>query len=246
MIDEISALTLRNLAGYRRRPDLIVAVVAQPVALLVLFRYGLGGALDPNDYADFLVPGMLALAAAFTAINTGIGLSTDLDGGFVERLRALPINPLSVVIARAAADVVRYLVVAAVLTVAGVLVGFEPRAELVGILVVVGLLGMLAAAFSAIGATVALWIGDPETTQSVAMLIVFPTMFASSVLVPTSTLPGWLQALAKLNPITHTANAIRALLLDSSPPLPQAIAATSLTLVAFGLLALLGWHRATR
>lgn len=246
MIDEVAALTGRNLIGYCRRPDLVVAVVLQPIALLVLFRYGLGGALDPDGYADFLVPGMLALAAAFTAINTGIGLAADLDGGVIERLRALPIHPLSVLVGRATADVTRYFVVATMLAAAGLLVGFQPHPGVVEVMVCAGLLGLLAAAFSALGAAVALWVVDPETTQSVAMLVVFPTRFASSVLVPTNTLPGWLQGLAVLNPITHAANAVRSLLLGWPAAIAPAILAPTVVLLVFSALTVFGWRRAAR
>jgi ABC-2 type transport system permease protein len=66
-------------------------------------------------------------------------------------------------------------------------------------------------AFSWISATIGLAVHDVESAQTAGFIWVFPLTFASSVFVPLASMPGWLQAFARANPITNTANALRAL-----------------------------------
>src|SRR5437870_12181648 len=99
------AITQRNLIGYRRVPQLLVFSTIQPVIFVLMFRYVFGGAIRVTGvrYVDYLMPGIFVQTVAFGAMNTGIGLATDLGTGLIERFRSLPMARSAVLAGRTAA-----------------------------------------------------------------------------------------------------------------------------------------------
>ena len=210
------AIARRNLIVYRRVPTLVVFTLIQPVVFVLLFRYVFGGAIKvPGGvpYVDYLMPGIFVQTVAFGATNTAIGLATDVKSGMLERFHALPMTRSAVLAGRTGADLVRNVLVVILMAVVGYLVGFRVQTNallfLAGVLVVV----MFAYAFSWIFATVGLAIGDPESAQAATFPVLAPLVFASSVFVPVSSMPSWLQGFATYQPVSVTANAARALML---------------------------------
>jgi ABC-2 type transport system permease protein/oleandomycin transport system permease protein len=210
------AITGRNLIVYRRVPTLLVFTLIQPVVFVLLFRYVFGGAIAvPGGvpYVDYLMPGIFVQTVAFGATNTAIGLATDVKSGLLERFHSLPMARSAVLTGRTFADLVRNVLVVALMAVVGVLVGFRVQTNallfLAGVLIVL----MFAYAFSWIFATVGLAIGDPESAQAATFPVLAPLVFASSVFVPVSSMPSWLQGFATYQPVSVTANAARALML---------------------------------
>jgi ABC transporter DrrB family efflux protein len=210
------AIARRNLIVYRRVPTLVVFTLIQPVVFVLLFRYVFGGAIKvPGGvpYVDYLMPGIFVQTVAFGATNTAIGLATDVKSGMLERFHALPMTRSAVLAGRTGADLVRNVLVVILMAVVGYLVGFRVQTNallfLAGILVVL----MFAYAFSWIFATVGLAIGDPESAQAATFPVLAPLVFASSVFVPVSSMPSWLQGFATYQPVSVTANAARALML---------------------------------
>ena len=210
------AVARRNLIVYRRVPTLVVFTLIQPVVFVLLFRYVFGGAIKvPGGvpYVDYLMPGIFVQTVAFGATNTAIGLATDVKSGMLERFHALPMTRSAVLAGRTGADLVRNVLVVILMAVVGYLVDFRVQTNallfLAGILVVL----MFAYAFSWIFATVGLAIGDPESAQAATFPVLAPLVFASSVFVPVSSMPSWLQGFATYQPVSVTANAARALML---------------------------------
>ena len=209
-------VTGRNLIVYRRIPTLIVFTLIQPVVFVLLFRYVFGGAIKvPGGipYVDYLMPGIFVQTVAFGATNTAIGLATDVKSGLLERFHALPMARSAVLTGRTFADLSRNVVVVALMAVVGCLVGFRVQTNAAGFIAGILLVLLFAYAFSWIFATVGLAIGDPESTQAATFPVLAPLVFASSVFVPVSTMPSWLQGFATYQPVSVTANAARALML---------------------------------
>src|SRR5439155_21730671 len=115
------AITWRNLLMFKRVPQLMVFSFIQPVIFVLMFRYVFGGAIRVPGvpYVDYLMPGIFAQTVAFGAINTGVGLAGDLGTGLIERFRSLPMPRSAVLAARTAADVVRNVIVVALMCVVG-------------------------------------------------------------------------------------------------------------------------------
>ena len=214
---DAAAVTRRNLLQYQRIPQLLVFSTIQPVMFVLLFVFVFGGAIKSSvpggNYVNFLMPGIFVQTAVFGATATGIGLAEDLGRGMIDRFRSLPMARSAVLAGRTFADMLRNVFVVILMTVVGVLVGFEPfSAGVLPYLVMVVLVVGFGYAFSWISALVGLLVKDPETAQAAGFVWIFPLTFGSSAFVPVATMPDWLKPFANANPITVTVNAGRALL----------------------------------
>ena len=217
VLSDAAAMTRRNLLKYVRVPTLLVFSTIQPVMFVLLFAYIFGGAVNiPGvSYKDFLMPGIFVQTAVFGSMQTGIGLADDITHGMIDRFRSLPMARSAVLAGRTMSDSVRNLFVILLMTGVGYLIGFRFRGgfmfSVAGILLAV----LFSHAFSWVSALIGLSIRDVESTQAASFASIFPVVFASSAFVPIATMPGWLQAFAKVNPISLTVNAIRSLTLPS-------------------------------
>ena len=225
------ALTVmrRNLLHIRSDPEQLVGMTIQPLMFLMLFVYVFGGAIagSSRQYLQFALPGILIQGVAFTGFQTALGLNIDFQRGLIDRFRSLPISRSAVVGGRIAADAVRVLWGVLIIAGFGMLLGFRFHGGFAGAL------GGLALA-TAFGVTVCwpmAFIGvsakSPEAVNTWGFMIILPLTFASSVFAPASSMPGWLQAFVKVNPITKVVDATRGLMLGGSAvarPLFSAIA----------------------
>src|ERR1039457_4358838 len=139
----------RNLRNLWRPPQAMIFATVQPVIFVLLFRYAFGGAIHvPGvSYVDYLMPGIFAQAVAFGAIGTAVGLSADMSSGILARFRTLPMSRIAVLAGRTLADLVRNLVVVAVMTGVGFAVGFRTHSP-AGLLAALGLVAVFAYALS--------------------------------------------------------------------------------------------------
>ena len=217
-VSDAVVMTKRNLIRYVRIPTLLVFSTVQPIMFVLLFVYVFGGAVSRSlpggvKYVDFLMPGIFVQTVVFGATQTGVGLAEDLSKGMIERFRSLPMARSAVLAGRTLGDAVRNTFVVILMTIVGILVGFRFHTNVIASLAALLLVVAFGFAFSWISATIGLTVHDVESAQTAGFLWVFPLVFASSVFVPIHTLPGWLQAFARINPITNVANAMRALIL---------------------------------
>jgi ABC-2 type transport system permease protein len=210
-------VTRRALLRFIRTPQLIVLGTIQMALFLLIYRYMFGGAINTGklEYVDFLVPGFVTTGVLFTGIGTAVAMAQDLEEGFVDRLRSLPIPRSAVLAGRAIADT-GILAWSIGFTVAiGFAVGFRLHGTLVEGLAAFGLIIVFGYAFEWLFITLGLIAGNAQAAQGMGM-IVFPFAFISSAYVPVSTMPSWLQAFAEHQPLTYMVDAVRALTLGSS------------------------------
>jgi ABC transporter DrrB family efflux protein len=213
-ITDTTVVTGRNLRHFWRQPDLLIFSTIQPVMFVLLFVYvfsgAIGKALPPGvSYVDYLLPGIFVQSVTFRASQTAVGLSEDLRLGVIDRFRSMPMARSAVLVGRTSADLVRNILIIGLMIVVGYLVGFSFQA---GVLAALGCVAIIAAwgvALSWIFAFVSLVVRGAESAQTAGFVILFPLVFASSVFVPVSTLPDWLQTIAKVSPVTLVADAAR-------------------------------------
>jgi ABC-2 type transport system permease protein len=208
-----AALAARNITVIRRRPQLMVYAVIQPIIVLLLFRYVLGGSIKiPGiSYANYLVPGIIVASLAFGSISTAVGFAEDLHTGVVDRLRTLPISRSAVIVGRVASDAVRIVFIVAVLIGIGYAVGFRfttDAAHIIGFAAVAILIGIV---YTSLAILIGASVDSPEAASSAGTMMVMPLLFASSSLVATSSMPRPLRFFANNNPVTHFSNTLRAL-----------------------------------
>jgi ABC-2 type transport system ATP-binding protein len=222
-VTDIAVVTMRNLRHFWRQPDLLIFSTIQPIVFVVLFVYVFGGAVGlalPHGvtYVDYLLPGILVQSVTFRASNTAVGLSEDLRKGVIDRFRSMPMARSAVLLGRTTADLVRNILIIGLMIVVGYLVGFSFQAGVGAALACVALVAAFGFALSWIFAFVSLVVRGAETAQTAGFVLLFPLVFASSVFVPVSTLPNWLQPIAKASPVTLTADAARTLALTGGVP----------------------------
>jgi ABC transporter DrrB family efflux protein len=221
-ITDTAVVTGRNLRHFIRQPDLLVFSTIQPVLFVLLFVYVFGGAISRSlahgvAYVDFLLPGIFVQSVTFGASQTAVGLKEDLTRGVVDRFRSMPMARSAVLAGRTVADLVRNIAIIGLMIAVGYLVGFRFLGGVAGAVGCIAVVAAFGLALSWIFAFVALTVRGAETAQTAGFVVIFPLVFASSVFVPVSTFPDWLQTFAKINPVTVTANAARSLALYGTP-----------------------------
>jgi ABC transporter DrrB family efflux protein len=222
-ITDARVVSVRNLRHFIRQPDLLVFSTIQPIMFVLLFTYVFGGAISHSlpsgvSYIDYLLPGILVQSVTFRASQTAIGLADDLKLGVIDRFRSMPMARSAVLVGRTTADLVRNVLIVVLMIVVGYIIGFDFQAGVAQALGCIALVSAFGLALSWIFAFVALTVRSAEAAQSAGFVVLFPLVFASSVFVPVSSMPSWLQTFAKASPVTLTANAARSLALLPGTP----------------------------
>jgi ABC-2 type transport system permease protein len=217
----IADMEVRKL---RHDPTELLTRAIQPVLWLVVFGQVISRghivATGELPYLDFLVPGILAQSVLFIAIFNGISVIWERDLGIVHKFLASPTPRAALVLGKALGGGVRAVtqavVVAALALLLGVRLRWDPGA-LAGVVVFV-VLG--AAVFSTFSLIVACLVKTRERFMGVGQVLTMPLFFASNAIYPISMMPGWLQAISRLNPLTYQVDALRHLLLPSMGVVP--------------------------
>jgi ABC-2 type transport system permease protein len=216
VLADIALLAGRNLRKVLRNTRFIVFSTIQPLMQLLLFAYVFGAVASVGStipYKDFVVPAVLVQTMTFAAMGSGVGIANDLHTGMIDRFRSLPIARSAFLVGRTTSDSLRLGIQALLLVMASLAIGFRFHTGVggaLGMVVIVVLFGMALTAFSA---WVGLSVGDPETVQAAVFIPILPLIFTSSAFAPVSRLPGWMQPVARANPVTSAIDAARGLAL---------------------------------
>jgi ABC-2 type transport system permease protein len=208
------AFGYRALLKIRHVPEQLFDVIAIPVVFTLMFTYLFGGALagSPGAYLPFLLPGTLVMAVLLVSMYAGTSLNADVARGITSRFRSLPIWGPAPVVGAILGDLARYLIAAALVTTLGVTMGYRPSGGAPGVLAGIGLLVAFALCLSWVWTAVGLALRTTQAVMSVGTVVLFPLTLASNVFVQPGTMPGWLQAFVRINPVTHLVAAERGLL----------------------------------
>ena len=212
IIRDTRAMTWRNITGMFRVPQVLVFSLVQPVIFVLMFRYVFGGAIKipGQSYVNFLMPGIFVQTATFGAINTAVGLADDKGKGLIERLRSLPMARSAVLSGRVMADTIRNVVIVVLMLVIGIGVGFRPDTNPLMAVAGIGVLVVFGFALAWLFVTIGLSVPNGEAAQAAAFPLLAPLTFASNLFVSPDTMPGWLQVWARHQPVSATADAVRA------------------------------------
>ncbi|HZP30702.1 MAG TPA: ABC transporter permease [Acidimicrobiia bacterium] len=213
---DIGLVAGRNLRKTIRNTGLIVFSTLQPLMQLVLFVEVFGAVIGTKagvPYKDFVVPAVLVQTMTFSSMGSGVGIANDLQTGMIDRFRSLPIARSAFLVGRTMSDSLRLGIQALLLVAMSFVLGFSFHngfAAAVAMVVVIVLFGLALATFSA---WVGLTVGDPETVQAAVFVPLLPLVFTSSAFAPISSLPGWMQPIARVSPITAAIDFARGLAL---------------------------------
>ncbi|HXJ66442.1 MAG TPA: ABC transporter permease [Actinomycetota bacterium] len=203
----------RALKKFMRTPQLVVLGTIQGVMFLLIFRYVFGGAIGlPGglDYVNFLVPGFITTGVLFGGMSASIAMAEDMEQGFVDRLRSLPMPRSSVLTGRSVADTVIQTWSTTLMVIVGFVVGFRIHGTIGAAILAYLLLIVFGFAFEWLFLFLGMAAGNAQAAQGMALLV-FPFTFISSAFVPVDSLPGVLKVIATHQPITFMVNAVRTL-----------------------------------
>ncbi|WP_018215907.1 ABC transporter permease [Salinispora vitiensis] len=237
----------RALLRFKHMPEQLFDVTAFPLVMTLMFTYLFGGALagSPREYLQFLLPGILVTSVVMITMYTGVGLNADIGKGIFDRFRTLPIWRPAALVGALYGDILRYLMASLVIVAAGLALGYRPGGGVAGVVAGIGLLVLFAFAFSWVWNLLGLVMRDEKGVTNVSMLLLFPLTFVSNVYVNPDTMPGWLQAVINVNPITHLVAAVRSVMSGESNPgeIWRVLIASAVLTIVFGSLTMRRYDR---
>jgi len=213
-LQQIRLLAWRALVKMRRNPEQLVDVTAMPILLTVMFGFMFAGAISGSraSYLPILIPGIIAQSIISGCVGAGVQLREDMDKGVSNRFRSLPIVRIAPLAGPMMADLARYAIATSVTLTVGILMGYRPGGGVPGVAA-----GMVLAVITGWSlAWIFLWIGtrvkSAGAVQGMSMMVMFPLAFLSNAFVPVDTLPGWLQTVTRVNPVSYVVSALRDLM----------------------------------
>ncbi len=230
-VSDVQISLKRWLVKTSRNPFVTFSSLIQPIIFFVLMAEVLGAisgdALSQTvgsgvNYVTYLTPAIVIQSALAAAAVSGIGLVDDMDTGMFEKLLASPMNRGAMFLGKVLSEVVRIAIQTTIILLLGyVMLYFQSsaslgnylRSGLLGLIGVIAIAVIFGGAFMAFSNIVALVTRDQEATTMIANLLTFPLLFISSAFVPLEVLPGWIQTVAVVNPITYGVDGVRAFML---------------------------------
>jgi ABC-2 type transport system permease protein len=212
---ETSAQTLtlawRATMKMRRNFEQLFDVTIQPLLFTAMFAGIFGGAISGSvaDYLPVIIPGLVGQTVMTACVATGVQLREDMDKGVFDRFKVLPIARIAPLAGPMVADTLRYAIAGTLTFLTGIAMGYRPGGGVLGVLgaIVLGIIAGWSLAW------IFTWFGtigrSAQGVQAVSLMVMFPLTFLSNAFVPTDTMPGWLQAFANVNPVSHVISAIR-------------------------------------
>jgi ABC-2 type transport system permease protein len=213
VLGDTGVLTGRSLRHILRSPDTIVTTAVTPVALMLLFVYVLGGAIDTGSsgsYVNYTLPGILLITIASGVAYTAYRLFLDLEGGIFERFQSMPIARPSVLWAHVLTSLSANLVSVAIVIGVALIMGFRTVASALAWLGVVGIVILFTLALTWLAVIAGLSAKTVDGASAFSYPLIF-LPFISSAFVPTDSMPGPVAWFAENQPVTSVVNTIRAL-----------------------------------
>ena len=209
-----AAFGWRALLKIKHVPEQMFDVIAVPVVFTLMFTYLFGGALadSTHRYLQFILPGTLVMAVLLVSMYAGTGVCADAARGLTDRFRALPVWRAAPVAGGMLGDLARYLIAGCLVVAIGLAIGYRPAGGAAGIAAGIGLLLVFALSLSWAWTALGLVLRTPQAVMSIGTVVLFPLTLASNVFVAPATMPGWLQAFVRVNPVSHLVSAERALM----------------------------------
>ncbi|MRI72135.1 ABC transporter permease [Enterococcus casseliflavus] len=205
---------MRALLKTKHTPMALLDITAMPILFLLMFTYLFGGAIagSTQEYLQFILPGILVQTVTQITMYTGLDLNKDIQKGFFDRQRTMPIWMPSSLVGAMLFDTLRYTIASTIMIIFSMFLGFRPEGGFVGVILAVGLLLIFAFSLSWIWNVLALVMKSENALMASAMMIIFPLTFLSSAFVSPETMPSVLEWFVSINPISVLVDAVRGLM----------------------------------
>ena len=207
---DTSVLLGRSMRHVFRSMDTIITTAITPIAMLLLFVYVLGGAIETgtDNYVNYLLPGIMLIAIASGIAYTAVRLFTDMKSGIFERFHSMPIARSSVLWAHVLTSLVANGLSVVIIVLVGLVMGFRTSASPLAWLAVAGILALFTLALTWVAVLAGLSAKSVDGAAGFSYPLIF-LPFISSAFVPTDTMPGPVRAFAENQPVTSIVNTIQ-------------------------------------
>lgn len=213
-LSSVGTFAMRALLKTKHTPMALMDITAMPILFLLMFTYLFGGAIagSVQEYLQFILPGILVQTVTQITMYTGLDLNKDIQKGFFDRQRTLPIWMPSSLIGAMVFDALRYGIASVIMIVFAMILGFRPEGGFIGIVLAVVLLLIFAFSLSWIWNVLALIMKSENALMASAMMVIFPLTFLSSAFVDPETMPRALEVFVTINPVSVLVDAVRGLM----------------------------------
>jgi ABC-2 type transport system permease protein len=215
---DVAVLLGRSLRHIGRSPDTIITTAITPIAMMLLFVYVFGGAIETGgsaSYVNYLLPGILLITIASGISYTAYRLFLDMKGGIFERFQSMPIARSSVLWAHVLTSLVANFISLVVVVVVALIMGFRSGAGVLDWVAVAAILFVFTLALTWLAVIPGLTASSVEGASAFSYPLIF-LPFISSAFVPTDSMPGPVRAFAENQPVTSVVNTIRSLFADQA------------------------------
>ena len=207
---DTATLLGRSLRHILRSPDTIITTAITPIAMLLMFVYVFGGAIDTGGakYVNYLLPGILLITVASGVAYTAVRLYSDISNGIFERFRSMPIARSAILWGHVITSVIANLVSLVLVVLVAVATGFRSPAGVDAWLEVLGIMVLFTLALTWLAVSAGLVAKSPDGAGAFAYLFLF-LPFVSSAFVPTTGMPGPVRWFAEHQPVTSIVDTLR-------------------------------------
>ena len=207
---DATTLLGRSLRHILRSPDTIITTAITPIAMLLMFVYVFGGAIDTGGakYVNYLLPGILLITVASGVAYTALRMYTDTASGIFERFQSMPIARSAVLWGDVITSVIANLISLVLVVLVAIAIGFRSPAGIAAWLAVLGIMVLFTLAVTWLAVSAGLAAKSPDGAGAFAYPLLF-LPFVSSAFVPTSGMPGAVKWFAEHQPVTSIVNTLR-------------------------------------
>jgi len=192
-------------------PELLLDVTIQPVMFVLLFAFVFGGAIDiPGsnvEYRDYLIPGIMAQTMVFSSFIVALGLVNDLQKGFVDRMKSLPIARSSILVGRSISSILHSSIGITVMAFTGLAIGWRMREGFFDAVLAFALFLLVGFAMIWVGILVGSTFNSVEAVNGFMFTVMFPLTFLANTFAPPEAMPDVLRVIAEWNPVSSLTQA---------------------------------------
>lgn len=223
-IAQSAYMTQRHTRALLRQPWFVAITLVQPIIWLVLFGQlfrsvvEIPGFTSSASYLDYLVPGVIAMTALFSASWSGMGLIDDIDRGILDRFLVSPTHRSSLITGRLVHEGIAIVIQASIIAGLAWLLGARFESGPIGFAVLLACAVLLAATFGALSNALALVLRQRESVIGANQFLGLPLTFMSAAFMPLDLAPGWIATIARFNPLNWAVEAGREGLAASPDP----------------------------
>lgn len=237
LLVEVEAVFSRWIKKTLRRPAFLFFSLVQPVVWFLLFTQAFRSIADirtpipgtfptqfitfkdftgTDSYLTFFSAAVIIQTVIASAMQSGMGMVTDLESGYMDKMRVAPIRRGSILAGKVLSDGVRIVLQTAIILLLGYLLGVTIGTGVGGLLLLFVIAMAFGIAWSGISTFIALVTKNSEATLMISLLTTFPLLFLSTAVMPKPLLPDWVQTVATYNPISYVADSLHNLIIFSS------------------------------